>query len=130
VLKDNGACSGNSIRTILLDQIGPVLTIKVCTYNQYVIYLPTQNKYGKVNKINVFYINYYNLLGESSEGQNGLHPINLSFCNGDSQVQRESSVKDLTQKLTNLRSPDESPTKLAPPLDDMRGIISKAMEGM
>ncbi|XP_060837402.1 FH1/FH2 domain-containing protein 3 isoform X1 [Rhopalosiphum padi] len=68
--------------------------------------------------------------GESSEGQNGLHPINLSFCNGDSQVQRESSVKDLTQKLTNLRSPDESPTKLAPPLDDMRGIISKAMEGL
>lgn len=70
-----------------------------------------------------------NLLGESSEGQNGLHPFNLSFCNGESQVQRESSVKDLTQKLTNLRSPDESPTKLAPPLDDMRGIISKAMEG-
>ncbi|XP_022165598.1 FH1/FH2 domain-containing protein 3 isoform X1 [Myzus persicae] len=68
--------------------------------------------------------------GESSEGQNGLHPFNLSFCNGDSQVQRESSVKDLTQKLTNLRSPDESPTKLAPPLDDMRGIISKAMEGL
>jgi len=59
-----------------------------------------------------------------------LHPFNLSFCNGDSQVQRESSVKDLTQKLTNLRSPDESPTKLAPPLDDMRGIISKAMEGI
>jgi len=78
----------------------------------------------------VFYINYSNLLGESSEGQNGLHPFNLSFCNGDSQVQRESSVKDLTQKLTNLRSPDESPTKLAPPLDDMRGIISKAMEGI
>ncbi|XP_008179653.1 FH1/FH2 domain-containing protein 3 isoform X4 [Acyrthosiphon pisum] len=68
--------------------------------------------------------------GESSEGQNGLHPFNLSFCNGDSEVQRESSVKDLTQKLTNLRSPDESPTKLAPPLDDMRGIISKAMEGL
>lgn len=59
-----------------------------------------------------------------------MHPFNLSFCNGDSQVQRESSVKDLTQKLTNLRSPDESPTKLAPPLDDMRGIISKAMEGI
>ncbi|CAI6361991.1 unnamed protein product [Macrosiphum euphorbiae] len=68
--------------------------------------------------------------GESSEGQNGLHPFNLSFCNGDTEVQRESSVKDLTQKLTNLRSPDESPTKLAPPLDDMRGIISKAMEGL
>ncbi|VVC29642.1 Hypothetical protein CINCED_3A014046 [Cinara cedri] len=68
--------------------------------------------------------------GESSEGQNGLHPFNLSFCNGDSQVQRESSVKDLTQKLTSLRSPDESTTKLAPPLDDMKGIISKAMEGL
>lgn len=78
----------------------------------------------------MFCINYLNLLGESSEGQNGLHPFNLSFCNGDSEVQRESSVKDLTQKLTNLRSPDESPTKLAPPLDDMRGIISKAMEGI
>jgi hypothetical protein len=77
------------------------------------------------------YIDHYDfLLGESSEGQNGLHPFNLSFCNGDSEVQRESSVKDLTQKLTSLRSPDESPTKLAPPLDDMRGIISKAMEGI
>ncbi|XP_050526357.1 FH1/FH2 domain-containing protein 3 isoform X2 [Daktulosphaira vitifoliae] len=68
--------------------------------------------------------------GESSEGQNGLYPLNLSLCNGESQVQRESSVKDLTQKLTNLRSPDESPTKLAPPLGDMKGIISKAMEGL
>ncbi|XP_050443785.1 FH1/FH2 domain-containing protein 3 isoform X2 [Adelges cooleyi] len=69
--------------------------------------------------------------GESSEGQqNGLHSLNLSFCNGDSQVQRENSVKDLTQKLTSLRSPDESPTKLAPALGDMKGIISKAMEGL
>jgi len=75
------------------------------------------------------YTNNLNLLGDSSEGQNGLPPFNLSFCNGDTQVQRESSVKDLTHKLTNLRSPDESPVKLAPPLDDMKGIISKAMEG-
>lgn len=68
-------------------------------------------------------------LGESSEGHNGVHSLNLSLCNGDSEVPRESSVKDLTQKLSSLRTPEESPTKLAPPLDDMKGIISKAMEG-
>lgn len=86
---------------------------------------------GKTKLISVHFhtITIYNWLGESSESQNGVHPINLSFCNGESQVQRESSVKDLTQKLTSLRSPDESSLKLTPPLDDMKGIISKAMEG-
>lgn len=69
--------------------------------------------------------------GLKSELSNG----DLKYYNGETEscLPRENTVKDLTQRLATLNSPnEESPTKLTPPprVGEMKGIISKAIEGM
>lgn len=57
-----------------------------------------------------------------------------SYCNGDVSptLKREATVKDITQKLATLQTPDETaavkPQNLGR-VEEMKGIISKAMEG-
>nr|XP_018909666.1 PREDICTED: uncharacterized protein LOC109038874 isoform X2 [Bemisia tabaci] len=69
--------------------------------------------------------------GLKSELSNG----DLKYYNGETEscLPRENTVKDLTQRLATLNSPnEESPTKLTPPprVGEMKGIISKAIEGL
>ncbi len=56
-----------------------------------------------------------------------------SYCNGDvpEMLKREATVKDITQKLATLQTPDETPNKPQSMgrVEEMKGIISKAMEG-
>lgn len=57
-----------------------------------------------------------------------------SYCNGDISptLKREATVKDITQKLAILQTPDDTvvkPQNLGR-VEEMKGIISKAMEGL
>lgn len=56
-----------------------------------------------------------------------------SYCNGDASptLKREATVRDITQKLATLQTPDDVAAKPQSQgrVEEMKGIISKAMEG-
>ncbi|XKL64143.1 hypothetical protein PGB90_004229 [Kerria lacca] len=56
------------------------------------------------------------------------------YCNGEAlpSLKREATVKDITQKLATLQTPDEMIVKPQSHgrVEEMKGIISKAMEGL
>lgn len=88
-------------------------------------------KNGPPNGVPHIYVN--NTVNKLESMDDSPTVVQRSYCNGDASptLKREATVRDITQKLATLQTPDDVAVKPQSQgrVEEMKGIISKAMEG-
>ncbi|KAK7605056.1 hypothetical protein V9T40_006242 [Parthenolecanium corni] len=89
-------------------------------------------KNGPPNGVPHIYVN--NTVNKLESMDDSQTVVQRSYCNGDASptLKREATVRDITQKLATLQTPDDVAAKPQSQgrVEEMKGIISKAMEGL